>query len=41
VTSTGIYFFHDPNVLTVPAWLPGLYLNGAPLGLMIAKKVAG
>src|SRR5688572_6810365 len=40
-TSTGIYFFHDPDVLTVPAWLPGLYLNGAPLGLSIARRIAG
>jgi hypothetical protein len=39
VTSTGSYWFHHPDVHTVPAWLPGLYLNGAPLGLHLAKKL--
>jgi len=38
LTSTGIYFFHHPDVGTVPAWLPGLYLNGAPLGLYLSSK---
>ena len=40
LTSTGAYWFHHPDVLTVPAWLPGLYLNGAPFGLWLAKKLA-
>ncbi len=36
LSAAGIFAYADPDLLRVPIWLPGLYLNGAPLALALA-----
>ena len=37
LSSTGVFSYAVPLVWTIPAWLPGLYLHGAPLALLVAR----
>jgi hypothetical protein len=41
LSAAGTFAYSDPDFLGVPVWLPGLYLNGAPLALAIAGRLAG
>ncbi len=37
LTWTGAFVYHQPDVLGLPYWLPGLYLNAAPLLPAVAR----
>ena len=37
-SSTGAFSYSQPDVAGVPMWLPGLYLNGAPLAIEVARS---
>ncbi|MEK6606893.1 MAG: hypothetical protein AABZ30_04455 [Myxococcota bacterium] len=37
LSSTGAFFYHRPDALGVPIWLPSLYLHVALLGRAIAR----
>jgi hypothetical protein len=39
LVSTGVYRYAHPAVLDVPLWLPGIYMNGAPLAVLIAARL--
>lgn len=39
LSSTGVYWFHRPGFLTVPVWLPGLYMHGAPLAVWLGRHL--
>ena len=39
ITGTGAFTYRHPDFLGVPYWLPGLYLQGAPLALAVATWV--
>jgi hypothetical protein len=40
LSATGAFYYRAPDLLGVPAWLPGLYVQGAPLALSIARKTS-
>lgn len=39
LSSTGAFWYTDPDVARVPVWLPGLYLHGAPLAVSVARRL--
>jgi len=41
LAGTGAFRYADPDVGNIPAWLPALYLHGAPLALDLATLGGG
>jgi len=39
LSSAGWFHYSDPHLVTVPMWLPGLYLHVGPLGLAFARAL--
>jgi hypothetical protein len=40
LSAAGTFAYADPDMIGVPIWLPGLYLQGAPLALALAKALS-
>jgi hypothetical protein len=40
LSAAGTFDYADPDFLGLPAWLPGLYLHGAPLALAVTRWLA-
>jgi hypothetical protein len=41
LAGTGAFHYTRPDLYHVPFWLPGIYLNGAALGLDVARSLLG
>ncbi|MBV9934063.1 MAG: DUF2878 family protein [Actinobacteria bacterium] len=41
LASTGAFHYTHPDVFHVPVWLAGIYLDGAPLALDVARSLSG
>jgi hypothetical protein len=40
LSAAGTFAYANPDLLGVPIWLPGLYLHGAPLALVLSKALS-
>ena len=40
LSSTGAFYYTNPQFLYVPIWLGGLYMHGAPLALLVTKRLS-
>jgi len=39
LAATGVFHYNRPDLWTVPLWLPGVYLHGAPLALAVLRRL--
>ncbi|MBI5610046.1 MAG: DUF2878 family protein [Deltaproteobacteria bacterium] len=39
LASTGAFHYQHPDLWTVPLWLPGVYLHGAPLAMAVLRRL--
>ncbi len=41
LAATGVFHYERPQLWTVPLWLPGIYVHGAPLAMGIVRRMRG
>ncbi len=39
LAATGVFHYNHPDLWTVPLWLPGVYLHGAPLAMAVLRRL--
>jgi hypothetical protein len=39
LAATGAFHYNQPDLWTVPLWLPGVYLHGAPLAMAVLRRM--